>query len=135
MMISNLKSCVSKTIIVLATLILLSSCSSSKPNRTTGTTYKKEAIAVYYHDKFNGRLTASGDRFSNTKYTAAHKTLPFGTKLRVTNLETNKSVLVKVNDRGPFTKGREIDLSKKAFMEIATNKNQGILTVKIDIIP
>jgi rare lipoprotein A len=96
--------------------------------------FKKNVHASYYSDKLNGRKTASGEIFNNTKYTAAHKTLNFGTKLKVTNLANNKSVVVVVNDRGPFSKVREIDLSKKAFMEIATNKNQGQLLVNIAII-
>lgn len=96
--------------------------------------YKEKAHASYYHDKFNGRKTASGKRFDNNKLTAAHKKLPFGTKLKVTNELNKKSVIVEITDRGPFINGREIDLSKKAFMDIASNKNSGALNVKIEII-
>jgi len=96
--------------------------------------YKKAVHASYYHDRFNGRKTASGKRFDNSKYTAAHKKLPFGTKLRVTNPVNNKSVIVTVIDRGPFTRGREIDLSKKAFMEIAHVKGRGFLNVNLETI-
>jgi rare lipoprotein A len=96
--------------------------------------YKKNAHASYYADKLNGRRTASGKRFDNKKYTAAHKKLPFGTKLRVTNEANGKSVMVEVNDRGPFIKGREIDLSKRAFMDIASSKYGGSLTVTIEVI-
>ncbi len=113
-------------------LIAMSSCSSAK--KSSGTVFKKKAIASYYHDKFNGRKTASGQKFSNNKYTAAHRKMNFGTKLRVTNLANLKSVIVIVNDRGPFTRGRELDLSKKAFMDITDNKNHGTLTVKIEVI-
>ena len=88
----------------------------------------------YYADKFNGRKTASGAIFSNSKLTAAHRTLAFGTKVKVTNTANNKSVEVEINDRGPFKKTREIDLSKKAFMQITENKNNGILTVNIEIL-
>lgn len=94
-----------------------------------------EAVTSYYHDKFNGRKTACGDIFSNKKLTAAHKTLPFGTKLRVTNLSNDESVVVTVNDRGPFTKGRSLDLSKKAFMDITHRKARGTLKVKIEVLP
>lgn len=94
--------------------------------------YKKGVHASYYADKFNGRKTASGKRFSNKKYTAAHRKLPFGTILRVTNEANGQCVLVEVTDRGPFTRGREIDLSKRAFMEIAGNKNSGGIIVKIE---
>ncbi|MGK4566722.1 septal ring lytic transglycosylase RlpA family protein [Flavobacterium sp. 3HN19-14] len=96
--------------------------------------YKKEAHASYYADKLNGRRTASGKRFDNNKYTAAHKKFPFGTKLKVTNEANGKSVIVEVTDRGPFTKGREIDLTKKAFMEIASSKYGGSLKVKIEVV-
>ena len=94
--------------------------------------YKKNAHASYYADKFNGRKTASGKKFSNKRYTAAHRKLPFGTILRVTNEANGECVLVEVNDRGPFVRGREIDLSKRAFMEIAKNKNSGSIIVKIE---
>jgi rare lipoprotein A len=96
--------------------------------------YKKDAHASYYHDKFNGRRTASGKTFDNSKYTAAHKKLPFGTKVKVTNEANGKSVIVEINDRGPFSRAREIDLSKKAFMDIASNKNSGVVIVTIEII-
>ncbi len=94
--------------------------------------FKKEAHASYYHQKFDGRKTASGEIFKNDKLTAAHRKLPFGTKLRITNEVNGKSVIVTINDRGPFVKGREIDLSKKAFMEIATSTKQGTMRVTIE---
>lgn len=95
--------------------------------------YKKSAHASYYADKFNGRKTASGKKFSNKKYTAAHRKLPFGTIVRVTNEANGQCVLVEITDRGPFARGREIDLSKRAFMEIAGNKNSGGMLVKIEV--
>lgn len=96
--------------------------------------YKENAHASYYHDKFTGRKTASGEIFDNALYTAAHKTLKFGTKVKITNTVNDSSVVVTINDRGPFVKGREIDLSKKAFMEIAKFKQRGYLIVNIEII-
>ncbi|KIX21186.1 hypothetical protein SY27_10530 [Flavobacterium sp. 316] len=96
--------------------------------------FKESVHASYYHDKFNGRRTASGQKFNNNLYTAAHKKLKFGTKVKVTNTVNGKSVIVVINDRGPFIKGREIDLSKKAFMEIAKNKKRGYLIVDLEII-
>lgn len=98
------------------------------------TLHKKNAHASYYHNKFNGRKTASGAKFDNEKYTAAHRKLPFGTKVKVTNEVNGKSVIVTITDRGPFTKGREIDLTRRAFMDIAANKNAGNLKVTIEII-
>jgi len=129
-------------VFLIALSVLLASCSSSNIIRTTKSTpsnssgkfFKKEAEVSYYADKFNGRKTADGTTFSNNKLTAAHRTLPFGTKLKVTNLANNESVVVEVNDRGPQKTSRELDLSKRAFMEITDNKNHGLLKVKIEII-
>lgn len=119
----------------------LLSCSSSKvrTNKTSNSNfssvkvYKNNVQATYYGDKFNGRKTANGTRFSNNELTAAHRTLPFGTLVRVTNLANKQSVIVVINDRGPIKLSREIDLTKKAFMTITDNKNHGILTVKMEI--
>jgi len=91
-----------------------------------------ETKASYYHDKFSGRKTASGEIFDNSKYTAAHKTLPFGTKIKVTNLKNKRSVVLTVTDRGPFTKGRTVDLSKRAFMDLTDNLGRGVLDVKVE---
>lgn len=96
--------------------------------------YKKNAHASYYHNKFNGKRTASGKRFDNNKYTAAHKKLPFGTIVKVTNEANGKFVIVEITDRGPFSKVREIDLSRRAFMEIVSNKNSGSVMVKLEVI-
>ena len=96
--------------------------------------HKKNAHASYYADKFNGRRTASGRKFDNNKYTAAHRKFAFGTKVKVTNEQNGKSVIVEITDRGPFIKGREIDLSKRAFMDIASSKYGGALRVMIEII-
>jgi rare lipoprotein A len=96
--------------------------------------YKKKAHASYYADKFNGRKTTSGRKFDNSKYTAAHKKLPFGTKVKVTNEKNGKSVIVEITDRGPFVRSREIDLTKRAFMDIATNKGSGGMLVTIAVL-
>ena len=96
--------------------------------------YKTQVIATYYHDKFNGRKTANGTIFDNSKQTAAHRTLPFGTKLKVINRVNGKWIYVTVNDRGPVKTTREIDLTKRAFMDITDNKNKGELVVDIEIV-
>ena len=96
--------------------------------------FKKSVIASYYADKFNGRRTASGKKFSNNGYTAAHKKLPFGTKVKVTNEANGRSVILEITDRGPFVRSKEIDLTKRAFMDLADNKRSGMLRVKIEII-
>ena len=87
--------------------------------------------ASYYADSLNGNKTANGERFHNSKKTAAHKTLPFGTKVKVTNLKNGKSVKVRINDRGPFKPGRIIDLTKSAARKIDMVK-QGVGEVKIE---
>jgi len=89
--------------------------------------------ASYYADKFQGRPTASGEPFDQKKYTAAHRTLKFGTMIRVTNVANNKSVVVRVNDRGPFTPGRIVDLSRVASTEIG-GVQAGIIEVKLEVL-
>lgn len=90
-------------------------------------------MASYYGDQFHGRKTASGETFNKWDFTCAHKKLPFGTKLKVTNLKNRKSVVVRVNDRGPFVKGRIVDLSYAAAKKIGMVKD-GVVKVKIEII-
>ncbi|MDP9960220.1 rare lipoprotein A [Chryseobacterium lathyri] len=94
---------------------------------------KKTSYASYYHDKFNGRKTASGEIFSNSKFTAANRTLPFGTNIRVTNLNNGKQVIVKINDRGPFHASRALDISKAAFDEIG-DISRGTIPVEYEIV-
>ncbi len=96
--------------------------------------YKKNVEASHYSDKLNGRRTASGQIFSNKKYTAAHKKLKFGTKVKVTNLANNKSVIVTINDRGPHTRKREIDMAKRPFLDISHNKGRSPLRVSLEIV-
>ena len=82
----------------------------------------KETIASFYGVEHHGKKTASGEIFNMYDFTAAHKTLKFGTKVKVTNLKNNKSVIVRINDRGPFIKNRDLDLSFAAFKEIENIK-------------
>ena len=96
--------------------------------------YKTNAHASYYGERFNGRKTASGRLFDMNKLTAAHKKFPFGTKLRVTNESNGKSVIIEVTDRGPFVKGRELDLSKKAFFTIASSSGAGYIKTTIEVL-
>jgi len=95
--------------------------------------YVKEGIASFYADKFEGRQTANGEIYYHAKKTAAHKTLPFGSILKVTNLENNKFVVVRVNDRGPFIANRIIDLSKSAARDLGFVES-GITRVGIELI-
>ena len=87
----------------------------------------------YYGTNHHGKNTASGEKFNMYGLTAAHKTLPFGTMVEITNMNNCKSVIVKINDRGPYTKNRTFDLSKQAFKNIA-NIKKGVLTVTFKII-
>ncbi len=89
--------------------------------------------ASWYGGKFQGRLTANGEVFDTNKFTAAHKTLPFNTIVRVTNLSNNKSVLVRINDRGPFVAGRIIDLSRAAAEKIGL-VGKGVVQVKLTVV-
>lgn len=89
--------------------------------------------ASFYADKFEGSPTASGEKYKHAKLTAAHKTLPFGTKVRVTNIANNQSIDVVVNDRGPYVDGRVIDLSKSAAEKLGFI-NQGLADVKIEVL-
>ena len=93
--------------------------------------YSKEGIASYYHNKFNGRRTSSGELYNSTLYTAAHKTLPLNSYAVVTNMNNQRKVIVRINDRGPFSKGRIIDLSHAAAKEIGIIGN-GMGMVKIE---
>ena len=95
--------------------------------------YKQTGMASYYANKFNHKKTASGERYDNYAMTAAHKTLPFGSKVVVENLSNGRSVTVRINDRGPFVKGRIIDLSRAAFSQIA-DLNRGVVKVQIRVV-
>ncbi len=105
----------------LAAALGLSACTGSSPRFTaspvvrvvTGGPYfaREEGYASYYADEFHGRKTSNGETFDMNALTAAHKALPFNTRLKVTNLDNGSSVVVRVNDRGPFVEGRIIDLS------------------------
>ena len=119
--------------LILLTLIGCSTVQTSHKNKDW-LGFSESGIASYYADKHQNLKTASGERYRHDLKTAAHKTLPFGVNVKVTNLENSKSVVVKVNDRGPFVKGRIIDLSKSAFKAIS-QPNDGLLNVRIEVVP
>lgn len=91
------------------------------------------AHASWYGPGFHGRRTANGERFDQDGLTAAHKTLAFGTKVRVTNPANGKSVVVRINDRGPFVRGREIDLSKGAAQAVGM-LGSGVAQVRLEVL-
>ena len=147
--------------IVFLTAVILAGCASSprfaEKGKDSGTTEKTsrppeiaepeksvkvstgkilltlEGVASYYADDFHGKLTSNGETFDMNALTAAHRTFPFGTRIRVTNLENNRTVLVRVNDRGPFKEGRMIDLSLGAAKEINLVKT-GTARVKLEVL-
>ncbi len=90
-------------------------------------------VASYYGRRFHGRRTANGERFNMNAMTAAHKRLPFGTRVRVTNQRNGKSVVVRINDRGPFVRGRTIDLSRAAARKIGIIQS-GHGRVKLEVV-
>lgn len=108
--------------LLLAAILFLTSSCARKITET--------GKASYYADKFQGRRTASGEVFRQQRMTAAHRTMPFGTKVKVTNLDNGRTIKVKVNDRGPFVAGRIIDLSSKAARKLGM-KQAGVANVKI----
>ncbi len=96
-----------------------------------GSALLSEGKASYYARKFSGRKTANGEYFSLSHFTAAHRTLPFGTSVRVINLENGKTVVVRINDRGPYRHGRIIDVSPAAAREIGLVRS-GVAKVRIE---
>lgn len=110
----------------------LASCTGSRP-AFGERGYTEEGKASYYARKFQGRTMANGKPYRQGKLTAAHKTLPLGTRIKVTNLQTNQSVKVKITDRGPFVKGRIVDLSRKAARRLNAIQ-AGVVPVRIKVI-
>lgn len=105
----------------------------SLDNYTVVSSGSEKGKASYYAKKFHGNKTTSGEKFSIYKLTAAHRTLKFGTMVKVTNTDNGKSVVVRINDRGPFTKSKLIDLSPAAFEELAS-LSKGVINVKIEVV-
>nr|WP_243726386.1 septal ring lytic transglycosylase RlpA family protein [Halomonas ventosae] len=97
------------------------------------TSETQQGVASYYSDRFQGRTTASGEPFDQKALTAAHPSLPFGTKVLVTREDNGREVEVLINDRGPYAKGRIIDLSKRAAKELGM-LNRGTVPVEISFI-
>ncbi len=122
----------------LSLVVVSSSCTSLFGKKkdsfeNTGKTGKhsETGIASYYADKYEGRPTASGEKFRQKLLTAAHRTLPFGTMVTVTNLKNQKKIRVRINDRGPFKAGRVIDVTRKGA-EMLGFVRDGLTEVKIE---
>jgi rare lipoprotein A len=121
-----------KAIMILAVLVL-SGCGGSAPETNTDPGSVQEGEASYYAHKFHGRTTASGEIYDENAMTAAHKTLPFGTTVRVTNKANGRKVVVRINDRGPFVEGRIIDLSFQAAKEMDM-VTAGVVDVRVEVL-
>ena len=93
--------------------------------------FRQIGVASWYGPGFHGRKTASGERFDQNDLTAAHRKLPLGSEVRVTNLENGRSITVEINDRGPYAKGRVLDLSKAAARKLGMMEN-GVAKVRIE---
>ena len=104
-----------------------------KTSNSRSSKHSQTGTASYYSKGLHGSRTASGERHNRHEMVAAHRSLPFGTKVKVTNLSNGKEVVVKINDRGPFTKGRVIDLSYGAFSKIE-NPGKGLTKVKLEVL-
>lgn len=120
----------SKLIIVALGAATLASCSVRSGMSLAGT---QQGLASFYSNDFQGRKTSSGEVFDNRRFTAAHRTYPFGTLVRVTNLETDAQVTVRINDRGPVKPERIIDLTYAAAKEIGIVRS-GLGHVRIDVL-
>ena len=123
-----------KLVLLSVLSMILAACSTAPDNiNNQQRDVAEQGKASFYADKYHGRLTASGERFSQQAATAAHLKLPFGTRVNVTNIANNKSVVVRINDRGPYIRGRIIDLSKAMFKKIADPK-VGVIDVSVTVI-
>jgi rare lipoprotein A len=104
-----------------------------RPAQEHGPRSAQDGTASYYGADFAGRRTASGERFDPQALTAAHPVLPFGTRVRVTNLENGRSVTVRINDRGPYTAGRILDVSWEAARELGMLRS-GVARVRLEVV-
>lgn len=112
---------------------LLAGCAGTAPQPTVTSSFVQEGEAAYYSDAYQGKRTASGERYDRDAMTAAHRTLPFGTRARVTNLDNGREVDVRINDRGPYTRGRVIDLSRRAAERLGMIRS-GTVPVKVQVV-
>ena len=118
------------TLSFLLLLIVFSSCHRRSVPSSQEVSGTETGLASFYSESYNGKKTANGEIYNSSEYTAAHKKLPFNTKVKVTNLSNGKTVKVRINDRGPFVTGRIIDLTRKAAKKIDMI-GAGVTKVKI----
>jgi rare lipoprotein A len=130
-----LKSTLKKVLALAISALMVASLSAcgTGPEVRQAPRYQAEGLASYYGKKFHGRRTASGERFNMNAMTAAHRSLEFGTRVKVTNLKNKRSVTVRINDRGPFKRGRIIDLSYAAANKIGMLAD-GVVRVRVTVL-
>ena len=119
--------------ILLISLLLGAGCAATGPRPRVGEDRPEVGMASYYDSGLHGERTASGRTYDDRGKTAAHRTLPFGTRVRVTNLANGKSVVVEITDRGPFVRGRIIDVSGRAAEELGFRR-AGTARVRVDVL-
>ncbi len=124
-----------KTWLVAIALTAAAACGGAKPKQTaTGQTGVQTGMATWYGGRHHGGPTASGERFNKHAMTAAHRTLPMGTRVRVTNERNGRSVIVRINDRGPFgNKRRIIDVSEGAARKLGMIE-AGVVPVRVEVL-
>lgn len=120
-------------VIVLWTLLCAGSCATAGGRAGVPVRETEVGTASYYARKHVGRATASGSTYDETRLTAAHRTLPFGARVRVTNLENDRSVVVTITDRGPFARGRIIDVSRRAAHKLGFLR-AGVVRVRLEVL-
>lgn len=120
-----------KTVLCCCLGLLMVSCAGST-KRAAGTKFPEYGLASWYGKEHHGHKTASGELFDMNAMTAAHPTLPFGSRVRVTNLENGRTEKVRINDRGPFVRGRVIDVSYRAADRLGFVR-QGLTKVRVDL--
>ncbi|GHA89768.1 septal ring lytic transglycosylase RlpA family protein [Modicisalibacter luteus] len=118
-------------------LIALAGCAGTpptgRPDAGYGASHAEQGRAAYYSDAYQGKQTASGERYDRNSLTAAHRSLPFGTRVNVTNLDNGRNVTVRINDRGPYTRGRIIDLSRRAAQQLGMIRS-GTAPVRVTVV-
>ena len=123
---------------LLVTLLFVAGCAGTGPMIRGGSDSGRDrsevvGFASFYGSEFHGRRTASGERYDQDELSAAHRTLPFGTRVRLTNLKNGRTVVVRVTDRGPFRRGRIVDVSKRAARELGFIR-AGVARVRLEVL-
>jgi rare lipoprotein A len=118
--------------VILLALLLLGACASPRVPPAGGH-QGQVGTASWYGGEFHGRRTASGERFDQNAMTAAHRSLPFGTQVRVVNLENGRAAVLRINDRGPFVRGRIIDVSRRAAERLGF-RSKGLARVEVQVV-